>query len=262
MKKVLAIMGSPRKMETYKIVQQFEASLKCLGDIEFKYIFLQEKHLDMCKGCLLCFSRGEEFCPLKGDDRDEIFRQMMEADGVIMAAPVYSLQVPALLKNLLDRLAYVFHRPCFFHKAFMPIVTQGVYGHKDTLKYMETVMKFWGFKVTPGIGLTTPPMPRTAKEKKQIEDTVGAAARKFYQNLTGPLSPAPKIGDLFIFRMMRGTKPMMTEIMPRDVQYFKEKGWMESDFYYPVKLGVVKKLLGRFADWQARKVVAKAAQNK
>ncbi len=135
------------------IVKQFEHRLKELGDIDFEYVFLKDADLKECRGCGACLEKGEEFCPLK-DEKTDIFQKMVYADRVIFASPVYSLQVTALLKNRLDRLAYVFHRPCFFHKTFMPIVTQGVYGVEGVLKYLDKVARFWGFKPCPGLGLT------------------------------------------------------------------------------------------------------------
>jgi hypothetical protein len=35
----------------------------------------------------------------------------------------------------------------------------------------------------------------------------------------------------------------------RDYTYYKGKGWFESDFYYPTRLGSLKKGAGRFFDW-------------
>lgn len=48
-----------------------------------------------------------------------------------------------------------------------------------------------------------------------------------------------------------------------DYEYFKELGWMESDYFYETKLGLVKKLIGKLIDRQAvkmgRKMVRKRA---
>ena len=86
-----------------------------LGDVKFEYLFLQDTHLEMCRGCFNCVSRGEEFCPLK-DDREDIEKRILEADGVIFASPVYCQMVSGLMKNFIDRFAYLFHRPVFFQQ--------------------------------------------------------------------------------------------------------------------------------------------------
>ncbi len=34
----------------------------------------------------------------------------------------------------------------------------------------------------------------------------------------------------------------------RDYRYYTEKGWFESDFYYPTHLNLIKKGAGKFVD--------------
>ena len=114
--KVLAIMGGPRKGYGTICMEKLEYELKSLQDVDFEYLYLKDVNLQSCRGCSLCFFKGEDKCPLKNDDRDEIINKINEADGVIFMAPTYSLHVPALMKNFFDRLAYIFHRPCFFGK--------------------------------------------------------------------------------------------------------------------------------------------------
>ena len=252
MKKVLAIMGSPRKGRTYKVVQMFEKELKKYDETEFEYVFLKDMDLQMCRGCSLCLERGEEFCPVK-DDRNVIFEKMMNADGVIFATPNYSLQVSALMKNLLDRLAYVFHRPCFFHRTAMPIVIQGAYGDKEIIKYLETVTRFWGFNVCSGVGLTVPTDDLLPSEQEKIDSLIEKSARRFYNTLTGPQDPEPSFKDVMIFRFTRTIKPFITEFMPRDYEYFKERGWLKAPYYYKTKLSLFKKLFGAWIDRQGIK---------
>ncbi|MDP3034012.1 MAG: NAD(P)H-dependent oxidoreductase, partial [Methanobacteriaceae archaeon] len=79
--KILTIMGSPRKRgNTYQATQELEKEMQKLGDVKFEYLFLKDAHLEMCRGCFNCVSRGEEFCPLK-DDREDIEKRILEADG-------------------------------------------------------------------------------------------------------------------------------------------------------------------------------------
>lgn len=249
MKKIVAIIGSPRKGETYKAVRELEQKLKSYEEMDFGYALLKNVYLERCRGCGVCLEKGEEYCPLK-DDRDGIFNSMMESDGIIFASPVYSLQVTALMKNFFDRLAYVFHRPCFFHKSCLPIVTQGFYGDRDVLKYLETVAHFWGFRVCPGLGITLPScIAQQQKNKTLIEE----AAERFYRDLYSP-TPSPGINDLMMFRMIRSTKPFIADVMPRDYEYFKERGWLESPYFYDTKLNLVKRLIGAWADGQAVKL--------
>ena len=65
-----------------------------------------------------------------------IIKKMIEADGVIFASPVYSLMVSALMKNFFERFGYLGHRPRFFDKYAMSMVTCSGYGAEDALDYM------------------------------------------------------------------------------------------------------------------------------
>lgn len=254
--KVLAILGSPRKGQTYKAVALFEQHLKAYGSIEFSYVFLNETNLTQCRGCALCLESGEEFCPVK-DDRPMLVEKMLESDGVIFATPNYSLQVSALMKIFLDRLCFVFHRPCFFGKASMAIVTQGVYGAGDIVKYLNTIGDFWGFNVCPGVAVTTPwgvANPGTKwpqAEQDKISLKLKKAAERFYRTLTGTKTPEPGLKKLALFRLVR-TGHKYSKEHKRDYNYYSDNGWFASPYYYDTKLSWYKKALGALIDkWMA-----------
>ncbi len=77
MKKITAFVASARKKNTNTAVIQFMNNLQALGDVEFEIVNLSEYNLGTCRGCQLCFAKGEEFCPLK-DDRDVLFEKIKE----------------------------------------------------------------------------------------------------------------------------------------------------------------------------------------
>jgi hypothetical protein len=41
---------------------------------------------------------------------------------------------------------------------------------------------------------------------------------------------------------------MMLDEASRDFTYYREKGWFESDYFYPVRLGLFKNAAGRLFD--------------
>jgi hypothetical protein len=43
----------------------------------------------------------------------------------------------------------------------------------------------------------------------------------------------------------------------RDFRYYRDKGWFELDYFYPVKLNVVQKLTGGFFDSLAARMTKK-----
>ncbi len=79
MKRVTAFVGSARKKHTYNAVCQFLKNLESLGGVEYEIVVLSDHQLGTCRGCQLCFEKGEEFCPLK-DDRDVLIEKIMASD--------------------------------------------------------------------------------------------------------------------------------------------------------------------------------------
>lgn len=252
MKKITAFIGSARKKTTYQAIQEFEKNLKQYDEFNFEYVFLSEYNLEFCLGCKLCFDKGEEFCPLK-DDRNVLLEKMEHSDGVIFATPNYAFQVSARMKNFFDRFAYIFHRPRFFGKTFTAIVTQGIFGGYDILKYLEGIGENFGFNVTKGSCLSTLE-PMTEHQQKKLKQKIKKSSVKFYNGLIRPTLSEPSFFRLMLFRMTR-TSLQSIDVRYFDYFYYKDKGWFESDYYYETALGPIKKFVGCFFDFLGRKMV-------
>lgn len=161
--KVLVIMGSPRKGNTYRAAERIREIIQEKVPVEWEYVMLKEAHLEDCRGCYQCFERGEEYCTLK-DEASLIEQKMKEADGVIFATPVYGFQVSYLMKLFIDRHGYIFHRPRFFRQKALLLTSAGAVGSKDVLKYLTLVASIWGFDVAAKVGIRShatfgPPPP-------------------------------------------------------------------------------------------------------
>jgi multimeric flavodoxin WrbA len=246
MKKVTAFVGSARKMHTYDAVVQFLGNLQAMGDIETEIIRLSDYQLQVCRGCRACLRKGEERCPLK-DDRDLLIEKMMASDGVVFASPNYSFQVSAIMKTFLDRLGFAFHRPRFFGKTFTSIVVQGIYGGGKIVSYLDFVGKGLGFKTVKGSCMVTID-PITEKQQRKIDRVLAAQARRYYTRLEKPSYPVPTLLRLMVFRMGRTKIRLELDDSFRDYTYYTDKGWLESDYYYPTRLGVLKKGAGMLFD--------------
>ena len=247
MKRVTAFVGSARKKSTYNAVRQFLDNLQSLGDVEYEIVALSDHRLGTCRGCKVCFAKGEEFCPLT-DDRDVLNEKMMVSDGVVFASPNYSFQVSAIMKMFLDRLGFVFHRPRFFGKAFTSIVVQGIYGGSKIVKYLDFVGNGLGFNVVRG-SCVTALEPMTEKEQRKIDSILAAQSRRFHDRLSQPPYPIPSLFKLMLFRMSRTSIRLMLNETYRDYTYYRDKGWFESDYFYPARLNVFKKAAGSLFDY-------------
>lgn len=101
-KKTLAILGSPHKNGITASMLDIAMNASRADGSEVTFVHLYEKNIQFCQGCRKCLTTRE--CVMKNDDLTEIVSLIRESDVVILAAPVYWANVPAVVKNLFDRL--------------------------------------------------------------------------------------------------------------------------------------------------------------
>ena len=240
--KILAIMGSPRKKgNTYKLTRKLEEEMKALGKVEFEYLFLQDVNIKPCKGCFVCISKGEDRCPLKDDDRDKIVSKIMDADGVILASPVYVMQVTWLMKILVDRLAYLCHRPELFKQKAIAVSTTGGIGLKETLNYIELVAGGWGMNVVDKLGIATPPWPKTSSSDIKNNKKIRKTAKIFYKSLESIELPKPSLMDYMRFRIIKEMSSRLDRYLQADYQFYSKL----ENYYYDTKINIFKRLMGK-----------------
>lgn len=246
MKKVTAFVGSAHKGNTHQAAIQFLDHLQSLDDVETEIVTLSDFRLGVCRGCRVCFEKGEEFCPLK-DDRDVLLAKIDASDGVIFATPNYTWQVSGLMKLFLDRLGFACHRPRYFGKTFTSIVTQGFMRGNKIIETLNFLGGSLGFNTVKGSCLTILD-PRTEKDQRKIDQTLAAHSQRFYASLMKPVYPEPSWFVLMVFRMGRTSMKEMLDERSCDFRYYAEKGWLESDFFYPTHLPLLKKAAGKLFD--------------
>lgn len=246
MKKVTAFVGSGRRKHTYNAVREFMDRVEALGGVECEIVALSDYRIETCRGCKLCFDKGEEFCPLK-DDRDLLIQKMMASDGVVFASPNYSFQVSGLMKVFLDRLGFLFHRPRSHRKAFTSIVAQGIYGGRKIVKYLDFVGYGLGFDVAKGT-FSTAFEPMTEKEAWKRDKALAKQSKRFHKALSKPSDRVPGLLELMVFRFARSSMSVELDDTSRDYRYYSEKGWFDSDYYYPTHLGPLKRSAGSLFD--------------
>ena len=101
--KVVAINGSARKDgNTAILVEKVFGELEKEG-IETELVQLAGKKVRGCTACFKCFENRDRLCAVKNDFVNECIAKMDEADGIILASPVYFSDVSAELKALIDR---------------------------------------------------------------------------------------------------------------------------------------------------------------
>jgi hypothetical protein len=88
----------------------------------------------------------------------------------------------------------------------------------------------------------------TEKERQARDRVLAAHVRRFRERLFAPPYPSPSLVELFGFRMGRQAVLSDPENAGRDYLHYAEHGWLESDYWYPMRLGLVKRAAGRLID--------------
>jgi len=103
MKKILAVVGSPRKNgNTHILVRKIAEGAKAKG-AAVEEVFLGELSIKECDGCHRCWKT--ESCTKK-DDMCGIYPKIAESDAIIFGTPVYWYGPTGLMKLFIDRFAY------------------------------------------------------------------------------------------------------------------------------------------------------------
>jgi len=258
--KIVAIMGSPHKGNTLEKLQQIERKLTQYDDVVFDYISLNDVDLQPCKGCFLCFIKGEERCPLQ-DDKVKLFQKIEEADGVIFASPVYSMHVSYLMKVFIDRFSYTFHRPRYFGKYALTVAVAGNIGLKETLKYLRMVAKTWGFDWVGELGYTAAPKNTPMKTPSLKKDRTDEVVHKFYTAIKEKRPRKVTLSDNLTFRLMQSVYRRLETMSPYDYRYWKEKGWLERNtpfFSGNIRRSRCKDAFARLLGWMMGRQMDKA----
>lgn len=106
MKRVLILMGSPRKAgNTAALLAPFCEALE-QGGAETETVWLYDREIRPCRACRICQRDWTVFgCPQE-DDVQDLLDRVLAADLIVLATPIYSWYCTAPMKALLDRLVY------------------------------------------------------------------------------------------------------------------------------------------------------------
>lgn len=103
MKRVLVIMGSPRRNGNTELLADafIEGAVSAGHDVE--KLAISDFKINGCIGCNSCFSDVENRC-FQRDDMEECYKCLAQADVLVFATPIYFYGVSSQLKCLIDRL--------------------------------------------------------------------------------------------------------------------------------------------------------------
>lgn len=101
---MILINCSNRENNCYKILNDIKSN-------DDKFISLSNKDMKFCLGCLSCSEKLEKHCVLSDYISNNVYEELIKANDIVFASPMYMGTINGVLKNLLDRL-----HPFYNHK--------------------------------------------------------------------------------------------------------------------------------------------------
>jgi multimeric flavodoxin WrbA len=250
--KILVLTGSNRRHgNTDQILAQIAAHLRteaerCGTPLEIETVLLGQQDLRFCRGCRLCYDRGEDHCPVK-DDLPALKAKMQAADGIVLASPVYVDDVSGITKAFIDRLCHLCHRPEFASKAAILVATTGSSPTSKTLGTMKLALRTWGFYIAGQSGFKMGVLMKPAETRQRFDAQTGAIAHRLFQAIETQAYRRPGFYALMMFKIQQHF--WQTEGVPGtpDYDYWLNQGWFDpkQTFYIPHTANPVKVALAR-----------------
>jgi multimeric flavodoxin WrbA len=121
-KRILGLIGSPRKSGNCELLVKDVATRMGLGS-GLDLLRLPSLNILNCNACYQCVM--DKPCPQR-DDMALLLERIAQADGLIIAAPVYFLDVHSIFKRIMDR-GFLFFN--YVERTFgKPCVLASIYG--------------------------------------------------------------------------------------------------------------------------------------
>lgn len=229
MKKIVALLGSNRKKNTYRLLMEIQSILEEY-QIKLSIIELYRRQITPCLGCEKCILQGK--CVLH-DDTEYIMQQLLEADGIILASPVYLQQVSGQLKTFFDRTCMWYHRPALTGKPVLSVVTTKGSGLNKTMSYLDSIAVQWGAVPAGTVGRSIFIQDKSISEKELF---------RFLKLIQNPQKHSPTLDQLINFEVQ---KAMAMSLNLLDKQYWEEQYWCRKPYFYCCKINPVNRFVSR-----------------
>lgn len=240
MKKCLVLHGSPRRGNTYKATMLVVDELAKQPDWDFELIRIKDLNLPFCLGCFTCILNDENKCPHTGI-LSPILRKMLDADALIVSAPIYILQINAETKNFFDHLAWIFHRPRFFGKQALVITTTAAAAAAKGTKFLKETLYQMGYNHAYELPIAC--WDAEYKPKARDLKKIRALAQRFGRDIQGGKLYKPSWYHIIYHTAFRAAANAGSKDRTADHLYWKEQGLL--DKVYPYKPGIIKALFAR-----------------
>jgi multimeric flavodoxin WrbA len=259
--KIITLSGSRRKNgNTARSLQLLHEALKKEAEknnmtLEWKQIALSSMDIRPCRGCRLCFDKGEEACPLH-DDLLAVHRMIKDSDCIVLASPVYVNDVSGTMKTLIDRLAFVCHRPQYHDSPFFLLATTGGSPCRHTIRTMQSAAVSWAAPLAGRIALIGGALSEKEALAAVYGNKIAKAARRIVRFVSRRRYKKPSFLSLLVFAVQQYTWKRVFESEgydSADARFWMEQRLFEKTYLFnhrsfPLKTAAARvagKIIGR-----------------
>jgi len=165
--KVLGIIGSPRRENTYKLVEAVVKAVAQKKNVETELVHLADFDIKHCSGCSdFCEKTGE--CKIQ-DDMQKLYSKLKEADVLLIGTPTYYWNVTGLVKNFIDRTNPLYHTESLKGKIGAAVAVAEENGQELTLSAISSFFELQNMKQMGGIAIVRGEEPVGEAELKMAK---------------------------------------------------------------------------------------------
>jgi len=221
--KILAIHGSPRTVRSgTRRLASFVLEGAEEAGAETEMIDLCDLQITPCTACEACSING--VC-INDDDLPGIVARMKEADGIILASPVYIDNVTGQMKIFFDRLADAIHYQVLDVKYGCAVATTEESGGDTVVTYLSHVLNYLGIVSTGGIFVATKGNPDAVDAREPDARALGQKlAGAIRDRFLDPVQEAELAANRAYFRTLVLEN---RELRTAEYEDWKRKGWLE-----------------------------------
>jgi multimeric flavodoxin WrbA len=149
--KVLAVVGSPRKENTYKLVEAVLEAVAEKKSVESELVHLADFDIEHCSGCSeFCEKTGE--CKIQ-DDMQKLYPKLKEADVLVIGTPTYYWNVTGLVKDFIDRNNPLYHTESLKGKIGAAVAVAEEDGQELALSAISSFFELQNMKQVGGLAI-------------------------------------------------------------------------------------------------------------
>jgi multimeric flavodoxin WrbA len=161
---------------------------------------------------------------------------------------VYVNDVSGVVKNWIDRLAHICHRPGFPDKCAYLIATVGDGPANHALKTLRMALSCWGFHIVGQSGFKMGALMKPKEVQSRFASRADEIAHTLFEAIRHRAYAKPTFISLMTFRIQqRVWQRAVADSL--DLTYWKSRGWTEAEreFYIPHRANRVKVGCARIA---------------